>query len=186
MAFEDDVVASGFDPRFSKLQIGQVIDRNDPKKLGRVTFKIPGLMEPEGPWAFPFGGGSKDFGTVATPPVGADIGILFKNGDPECPYYLLANWGTGEVPEEFNENYPDSVVTATETFRTEICEKAGNRFHRITNKKNGDYIEMNAEDNTVKIKATTSLIIDVVGLVDVRGAQVQINGRIVNPTPDPI
>ena len=189
--FDDDT--EKHDSRLVGLYMGYVTHRDDPEGLGRVRFCIPGLIEPHGPWAWPLGtggGGSKNSGLFAVPEVGAEVAVFFNQGDIDEPHYLSAHWGkpggTSEVPEEAQVNPPDNRVLATETFRIELCESKGKRAARIVNRRNGDYLELDAERNTVAISGTTSIVIQAVGSVDIRGAVVQIQGRTVTPTPDPI
>ena len=189
--FDDDTETH--DSRLLGLYMGYVTHRDDPEGLGRVRFCIPGLIEPHGPWAWPLGtggGGSKDRGLFAVPEVGAEVAVFFNQGDAEQAHYLSAHWGkpggTSEVPEEAQVTPPDNRVLATETFRIELCESAGKRAARIVNRRNGDYLELDAERNTVAISGTTSIVIQAVGSVDIRGAVVQIQGRTVTPCPDAI
>ena len=189
--FDDDIETQG--TRLLGLHMGTVTHRDDPERLGRVRFCIPGLIEPHGPWAWPLGtsgGGSKDLGLFAVPEVGAEVGILFNQGDPDEPHYLSAHWGLpggkSEVPEEARVSPPDTRVLATETFRIELCESPGKRAARIINRRSGDYLELDAERNTVVLSGTTSVVIQAAGSVDIRGATVQIQGRTVTPCPDAI
>ena len=72
------------DPRYTALYIGVVTNRKDPEGLGRVKVRIPGLIEPESDFALPLGtlgGGSDRRGLFAVPEVGAEVGILFNQGD---------------------------------------------------------------------------------------------------------
>ncbi len=171
------------DARFG-LYIGSVVDRDDPEQLGRVRVRVPGILEPASAWAWPLGtagGGSKDRGLFAVPEVGAEVGVLFNQGDVDQPYYLAGHWGKpggdSEVPKEAQRVKPTNRVLATETFRIELDEADGTRGLRITNLKTQDVLELDAETNAVRIKGTTALVLEATGLVDIRGAIVQINGR---------
>lgn len=166
------------------LYIGSVVDRDDPEQLGRVRVRVPGLLEPASAWAFPLGtsgGGSKDRGLFAVPEVGAEVGLLFHQGDIDQPYYLAGHWGKpggkSEVPKEAQREKPTNRVLATETFRIELDEEPGSRALRITNLKTQDVIELDAESNAVRIKGTAALVLEATGLVDIRGAIIQLNGR---------
>lgn len=191
--FDDDDLDRE-DTKLPFIYEGTVVDRDDPDKLGRIKFAVPGLIEPSSPWAFPVGtagGGSKDRGLFAVPEKGAEVYVFFVNGDIDEPRYLCGHWGVtevdgNEVPEEAQKNPPDNRVLATKSFRIEMDESEGERKLRITNKKTGDFIEMNAEDNTITIQATTGLTIQATGVVDIRGALLQLNGRSVLPTAKPI
>ena len=166
------------------LYIGHVVDRDDPEQLGRVRVRVPGLLEPASAWAFPLGtvgGGSAGAGFFAVPEVGAEVGVLFNQGDVEAPFYLGGHWGKprgqSEVPAEAQRTSPTNRVFATAGFRIEIDEAPGSRGVRITCLKNGDTVELDAETNAVRVKATTALVLEADGLVDIRGAIVQLNGR---------
>src|SRR5215471_17336448 len=92
-------MASEFDEegdRYLGLYVGVVVKRDDDEKLGRVRVRVPGLIEPASAWAFPLGtvgGGSDARGFYAVPEVGAEVGVLFHQGDVDHPYYLCGHWG---------------------------------------------------------------------------------------------
>lgn len=184
--FDDDLETH--DTRLLGLYIGYVTHRDDPEQLGRVRVCIPGLVEPHGPWAWPLGtcgGGSRDRGLFAVPEVGAEVGVLFSQGDIDAPYFLPGNWGKpdgeSEVPEEARKTPPDNRVLATQTFRVELDETAGARRLRLTNRKTGDYLELDAESNTVTVQATTSVTIRAAGAIRLEAPHVTIAGRVVRP-----
>lgn len=184
--FDDDL--SRRDSKHLGLYVGYVTHRDDPEGLGRVRVCIPGLVEPYGPWAWPLGtsgGGSKDRGLFAVPELGAEVGVLFNQGDTQAPFYLCGHWGKpdgiSEVPQEAQVDPPDNRVFATETFRIEVDESAGQRKLRLSNKRTGDSITLNDEDNTILIQGTTSITIKAVGAVSIEAAHVTIAGRVVRP-----
>jgi len=126
----------------------------------------------------------------AVPEVGAEVYVFFVNGDIDEPRYLAGHWGEtdegNEVPEEAQKDPPDNRVLATKNFRIEMDESEGEQKLKLTNRKTGDFIEMNAEDNTITIQATTGLTLKASGVVDIRGTLLQLNGRSVLPTAKPI
>ncbi|MGE0324083.1 MAG: phage baseplate assembly protein V [Polyangiaceae bacterium] len=175
------------------LYVGYVTQRDDPEQLGRVKVCIPGLLEPESAWAWPLGtggGGSKDTGLFAVPEVGAEVGVFFNRGDVDAPYFLAANWGKpngeSEVPEEAQRLSPDNRVMATPTFRVELDESKGARKLRLTNKKTGDHLVFDAEENSVTLEATTAITLKAVGAISLEATQVTIAGRVVRPIAEPI
>jgi uncharacterized protein involved in type VI secretion and phage assembly len=191
MHFDDDLTRH--DTRHLGLFLGCVTQRDDPEQLGRVRVCIPGLIEPESAWAWPLGtsgGGSKDTGFFAVPEVGAEVGVLFAQGDFDAPFYLAGHWGKpgggSEVPEEARRPTPDNRVIATPTFRVELDEGAGTRRLRLLNRKTGDQLVFDAETNTVTLEATTALTLRAIGGVAIEGAQITIGGRVVRPVADPI
>ncbi len=194
MAFsqlDDDITTQ--DTRFNGLHIGYVTHRDDPEGLGRIRCCIPGLIEPHSAWAWPLGtagGGAKDCGFFAVPPLGAEIGILFNRGDVDAPFYLPANWGKpdgeSEVPEEAQKNPPDNRVIATPTFRIELDESGGARKLKLTNRKTGDHLLFDAEENSVTLEGTTAITIRAVGAIALEAASITIGGRVVRPIDAPI
>jgi len=96
--------------KYFAMYTGVVVKRNDPLKLGRVKFRIPGLIEEESAWAWPFGcpgggGGKKRIGIKFVPRLDAEVVVLFHLGDIDHPYYAPGNWGLpdDENGEEINE-----------------------------------------------------------------------------------
>ncbi len=189
--FDDDLGQN--DTRLLGMYVGYVVDRKDPEQLGRVRVCVPGLIDPSSGWAWPLGtagGGSKNRGFFAVPEENAEVALFFNQGDIDQPYYLAAHWGKpegeSEVPEEAQKESPDNRVLATETFRIELDETEGARKLKLTNKKTGDYLEFNAEANTVTLQATTSLTIRAVGGIALEATQVNIAGRVVRPVAEAI
>lgn len=189
--FDDDIQAR--DTRFLGMYVGYVTHRRDPDRLGRVRVCIPGVVEPHSAWALPLGtagGGFKDRGLFAVPEEGAEVAVFFNQGDVDAPYYLSAHWGKpdgeSEVPEEAQQDPPDNRVLATPTFRVELDESEDTRRLKLTNKKTGDHLVFDAEENSVTLAATSALTLRAVGAVSIEGVQITIGGRVVRPIADPI
>ena len=189
--FDDDIQAR--DTRLLGMYVGYVTHRRDPDRLGRVRVCIPGVVEPHSAWAWPLGtagGGFKDRGIFAVPEEGAEVAVFFNQGDVDAPYYLSAHWGKpdgeSEVPEEAQLDPPDNRVLATPTFRVELDESEDTRRLKLTNKKTGDHLVFDAEENSVTLAATSALTLRAVGAVSIEGVQITIGGRVVRPIADPI
>jgi len=185
------------DPRYTALYIGEVVDRDDPEGLGRVRVRIPGLIDPASPWAFPLGtvgGGSDRRGFFSVPEKGAEVGVLFHQGDVDHPFYLCGHWGKpngkAEVPEPARdlpkEEVPQVRAFETDRFLLVFDDRAGKEAFLIKDKKSGDQIEFDGAAMGITIKATAGLVLKADGLVNIEGAAVQINGRLVLPGPKPI
>jgi hypothetical protein len=116
--------------------------------------------------------------------------VLFERGNVENPYYIGSHWGKpngeSEVPEEAQKDPPDNRVIATKTFRIELDESAGSRKLRLTNKKTGDHLVFDAEENSISLEATTAITLRAVGAICLEATQVTIAGRVVRPIADPI
>ena len=189
--FDDDIGAH--DTRLPGMYVGYVTARKDPEGLGRVRVCIPGVLEPESTWAWPLGtsgGGFKDRGFFAVPEEGAEVAVFFNQGDIDEPYYLSAHWGKpdgeSEVPEEAQKDPPDNRVLATPTFRIELDESEGARKLKLTNRKTGDHLLFDAEENTITLEGTTAITIKAVGAISLEAMSVTIAGRVVRPIADPI
>lgn len=183
--FDDDIFEEQ-EQKYPSMMIGTVVKRDTEYK--RVRVMIPGFMEPEGPWAYPLGsggGGSKDRGMIGLPAEGATVAIWFANGDPERPYYMSANWGDDEIPEEAAER-DDAVIWSSETFCIMLDETEGERKLLIKNRKTDDYIELDPENNYITINGTTLIKIEAIGMITLDAAQLILNGRKVLPISSPI
>ena len=190
-AFDDDIRTH--DARLLGMYVGYVTHRSDPEGLGRVRVCIPGVLEPHSAWAWPLGtcgGGFKDRGFFAVPEEGAEVAAFFNQGDVDAPYYLSAQWGKpdgeSEVPEEAQKDPPDNRVFATPTFRIELDESEDARKLKLTNRKTGDYLLFDAEENSVTLAGTTAITIKAVGAISLEAAQITIGGRTVRPVADAI
>ncbi len=159
------------------LYTGVVMDRDDPEKLGRVRVQIPGLVEEGTGWALPlsFGGGMKERGSVFVPPQGADVGVFFRHGDIDQPYYVGGNLGRGEQLTG-TEGDPDVRAIETETYVIVIDERLASRGLTLMDKRSGNVIQMNGVLGAITIEATTQVAIKSKGFVRIDGLGVFING----------
>jgi uncharacterized protein involved in type VI secretion and phage assembly len=181
------------DPRHTGLYIGHVVDRADPEQLGRVRIRIPGLIEPASAWAFPLGtvgGGSDGRGFFAVPEVGAEVGVLFHQGDVDHPYYLCGHWGkpggATEVPSPARGlsagEAPQVRAFETRRFVLVFDDRVGQETLRIQDKApGGAQIEFDGTVMGITLKATSALVLQADGLVSIEGTTVVINGRLVLP-----
>jgi len=183
--------------RYPGLYIGEVVDRDDPEGIGRVRVRIPGLVEPASAWAFPLGtlgGGSDRRGFFSVPEKGAEVGVLFHQGDVDHPYYLCGHWGKpdgqAEVPEPARglpkEEAPQVRAFETGRFLFVFDDREGKEALVVKDKTSGDQIEFDGVGMGITIKATSALLLKADGVVNIEGASVQINGRLVLPGPKPI
>lgn len=117
------------------MNIGEVIDVNDPKGIGRVRVTIPGLVE-QSSWARPLGtliGFTPQRGGFFVPNVGATVAVWFHHGDIDSPYYLAGAPGAAvpnvgeEVPafvkNEPKEDRPKLRVIETDFFVIAIDDR---------------------------------------------------------------
>jgi uncharacterized protein involved in type VI secretion and phage assembly len=177
---------------------GTVADNADPLRLGRVRVRIPGVCEPASAWALPFGGagaGSKQRGFYDPPDVGADVLVFFIAGDVDRPRYTPGHWGApggaAETPgSAADEGSPGEAVKIkayeTDRYKVEFDHRVGKTRMVFLDKTSGDMIEFDGVARAITIKATTSINIQALGAIDIKGTAVTINGRLVAPTGTPI
>jgi hypothetical protein len=195
--FDDDPRVSG--PRYLGMRIGRVVKRDAKRK--RIKFIIEGFIEPESPWAYPLsamGGGSSLVGALGLPRVGASVAVWFANGELEHPYYMPASWGDKSSPPEV-EGREDAAVWSSENFVILMDDTSGKRKLRIMGRKNNpdanantgtedllDLIEIDAEDSSITIRGAIALNLESIGIISINAPNVQIKGRKILPTEDPI
>ncbi len=185
------------DVRIDGLHVGEVVDREDPEMLGRVRVRIPGLVEPASAWAWPLGtlgGGSDRRGFFSVPEKGAEVGVLFHQGDVDHPHYLCGHWGKPdgqvEVPEPARslskEDAPRVRAFETGRFLLLFDDRDGKEALVVKDKRSEDQIEFDGKGMGITIKATSALMLRADGMVSIDAAVVQINGRLVMPGTKPI
>ncbi len=92
--------------RFYGKYRGFVVNNVDPKRLGRLTLRIPSVLGDEvtSGWAMPClpYGGQKNQGLFCIPDVGAGVWVEFEEGDLEFPIWVGTFWsepgGNSEIP----------------------------------------------------------------------------------------
>jgi uncharacterized protein involved in type VI secretion and phage assembly len=135
------------------------------------------------------GGGSDRRGFFAVPEVGAEVGVLFHQGDVDHPYYLCGHWGkpdgATEVPEPVKSlsvaDTPQVRAFETGRFLLVFDDRAGHEALVIKDKRSGDQLELDGVGMGITIKGTAALILKADGIVSIEGTTVVINGRLVLP-----
>lgn len=111
---------------------GEVVNQNDPQKLGRLQVTVPGVCESA--WALPcspFAGPRVSFSV--RPPQQACVWVEFECGDPSKPIVVGYYWNTPVVP-------PADV--AIEIAPTELRLSCG--LHALSLSSQGITVESNA------------------------------------------
>lgn len=135
------------EPRYFGVYAATVTDNEDPQRLGRVKFRIEGLIEPSSGWAFPAGstgGGSGQRGSYDVPEKGATVHAYFLAGDADQPHFMGGWHGLGETPTQTPTPGNAAKVKIFETARFLIVLNgvSGSEELLISDKTTGDKVSM--------------------------------------------
>lgn len=132
--------------RYYSMYPGIVTDTDDPEMRGRIKVELPTILG-EGnehtawcdPHLFRFTGeGHGEF----FPPYEDDVvDVWFENGDLNFPVYKGGSYATDELPEDFQENYPDVKGWVFKSGqKVVIDETEGSEQIRIINQDNSQIV----------------------------------------------
>lgn len=172
---------------------GTVVENNDPEKRYRVKVKVPGLFEPTSDWLTPYGGPWSSGGgcaIIGAPPKGAVVGVFFRGGYKNKPAYIGGPFTPGDIAEIPNDpeavGHPDVRFICTPSFIMMFDEREGQVGWRVIDRKSGQVINIDSTNNSMEMRATTALKASASGIVDISGAQTNIQGRPVKAKEKPI
>lgn len=185
------------DPAFTAIYHGVVTSNADPLKVGRVRVRVAGIVEPESDWAFPVGtvgGGESAVGFYAVPKVGSEVGVWFKGGDVDHPFYVAGHWGapggSSQAPTPVRSATAEEapLIRCFETDRHLLTFDArpGREVLKFEDKTSGDALTFDGLTRSVELKGTVAVVIKATGAIKIDGLAVTINGRTVRPGGDPI
>lgn len=162
--------------------LGEVIDINDPLKIGRVKVRVWGKFDDLDvefiPWSNPisnFKSGSASGGSsFSVPKLNSIVGITFDNGDIYHPQYHYSQRLSDEVREEIKDSYENAQVIVYDTvtnghLKIFFTEKKG---LVLSYKDNVFNIK---PDDTIKISAKSNVDITTDKNVNVNAKEVIIN-----------
>lgn len=176
-------------PRLS-LHHGVVVRNNDPLTIGRVTVRVPGIIDEESGWAFPLMlSRGRGVGFYDVPKPGAEVGVWFLLGDTDRPFYVpghaVAPGGRGQGPSAVQGATPDEApsihVWETERHLVLLDERAGREALEMRDKVTGDGIAYDGLTRSLEVKGTVAVKIVSTGAISIDGLTVTINGRAVLP-----
>lgn len=149
--------------RYDSIYIGEVVDNNDPKQLGRLKVRIPSIygniVKEDLPWCEPsFPYGCHDRGFFFIPELKTLVTVMFINGSPYSPIWTgtIHREKTHKIPQPGKADYPEVKIIKTgvgyimmddKNENIEIKHKTGSS---IIMKKNAD-IEIHAGKDIVLI-----------------------------------
>jgi len=184
------------DPRFTALYRGVVTRVDDPRKLGRVKVRVPGLLDPESAWCLPMGvGNGPERGVFFVPNVGSEVAVFLHQGDVDQPHYMAGNWaapgGAAQIPTPAQGKSESDTpkVRCIETDRWIIIlddTDTGASLSLVDKSVPNAILEYNGLTRQLSIFATVGITIQSVGQIEIQGLNVTINGRPVQPSTEPI
>ncbi len=152
--------------RFYGKYSGEVVDVDDPDKLGRIKVSVPSVFPPEMQvWARPCFASGHFF----VPPVAAKVWVEFEAGDTGYPLWVGTWYPQGTVPPEADKPSPTGRVVHTPSGHViELSDADGEEKLVIRHKldsfisidkdgsilaanQNGSYLFLNAADAEVSV-----------------------------------
>ena len=114
-AYKDDLMNTSW--------IGEVVDIEDPQKIGRVRVKVYGkfdeIPDTDIPWAYPgniqFSGSDSGGSSFSVPKKGSIVSVKFDSGNIYHPEYFFHQKISDEVKEEISESYSNAHVIVYDT-----------------------------------------------------------------------
>jgi hypothetical protein len=162
--YKDDLVGTSW--------LGEVVDIEDPQKVGRIRVKVYGKfddLEKESiPWAYPgtnnTAGSASGGGFHSVPKLGSIVSIKFDNGNIYHPEYFFNQKISEEVKTEISNSYSNAQVlvydTVTEgSLKIFFTEEKGLMIDYKSN-------QINIKpDNSITIKSSADLNVECVNMI---------------------
>ena len=171
----------------SGFYIGEVVDNNDPLKIGRIKVKIENLndkIEKENlPWTFqifPIGTGEnkKSVSTTIVPGIGTKVIVIFPTNDVYTSFYigelLYKDYDFSELKEDYPETYGFQNKIGDKWY-VNMKQETVDIFHHSKTKM---HIR---KDGTVDITGVKDININISGNANInvnKNANVNVNGNV--------
>jgi uncharacterized protein involved in type VI secretion and phage assembly len=133
--------------------VGVVTSVSDPEDLGRVKLKFPWLAaDIESHWARPvtFLAGA-DCGAVFRPEVGAEVLVVFEQGDTRFPYVLGGLWNGKEKPPSAADS--NVRLIRSRSGHTIVLDDTSGKEKVTVTDKSGNRVELSSDGILVDSKA---------------------------------
>ena len=170
---------SGMARYFGKYR-GRVVDRNDPRQLGRLRANVPEVLGGQNSgWALPctpYAG--PDQGLFTVPPVDSGVWIEFEAGDPSRPIWSGCWWGDGQIPDTAE---PEQKILKSETgLRVRLDDSE--EVITISDDQENNLLTIRARDGQITVQATTKVVVEapLIELGEGAGQQAVLGNRLVD------
>lgn len=177
------------DPPACEMQVGEVVDNNDPKGLGRVRVQFDWQKSASGDdgktnWirvAAPMGGGDKGFYMI--PEKGDQVLVAFEENHPERPFVLMPGMYHGKAkPEHANSNNYMKAIKTSGGHQILLTDEKGKESMALSSPR--DFSASAAEGEmslTAKTKITIrsdsgEITIDTPAKIVIHAANIEIKG----------
>jgi len=139
---------------------GEIIDREDPLKLGRckvLAYQVYHKIGKENlPWAWPMFPSSIQAGFFHIPPVGGTVWVMFEMGDPDHPVWANGWWGApngaNETPwEAFDGIKPNTHVWKSPAGHMVALDDRDGKQCLIIRDMNGNIIKLNSAEKKLEV-----------------------------------
>lgn len=167
--------------------IARVVDVADPLARHLVRLDIPGI-DPRSSWASPLRGGTgRGRGGGPNYRVGDVVVASFCGGDPQGAIFVHGGYYSTdpEAPVDAVRGLsPEDAplvhgLIEVGGYAVSIDEREGKRQLVVQDRVLGDMIQMDGEGGAITIRATSALKIVCDGAIEIEGASVKVNGRVV-------
>jgi uncharacterized protein involved in type VI secretion and phage assembly len=149
------------DKHYGKFR-GTVVDNNDPNNQGRLTAKVPAVLQdvPTG-WAYPAAPyAGPGVGVWTVPPVGAGVWIEFEAGDVANPIWTGCWWASDQRPADQNgsKSVPSLKIVRSEQGLMVSLDDDGQTIS-LSDSSGQNFLEIKVQDGSVKIQGTAKIVV---------------------------
>jgi phage baseplate assembly protein gpV len=138
------------------IQSAEVLDNNDPDKMGRIKVKFPWIDSDETIWVrFLSLHAGKDRGWYCLPEIGDEVLIAYENGNPDLPIALGALYNKVDLPPSSAVNADNNIKMFVTKGGNQICFKddSGSEQIKISTKDGKNVIVMDMSGPKISIES---------------------------------
>jgi len=142
---------------------GTVRDNQDPRKIGRITARVPEVLgDVDSGWAVPCAPYSGDkTGVFTVPAPGAGVWIEFEAGDVSRPIWSGCWWSAGKLPTDEGgaEATPDVKIVRSEQGLM-LALHDDSQVIAVSDANGNNIVRIEAQQGKVTVKASTKVVVE--------------------------